>query len=439
MSLVDKVRAAGVVGAGGAGFPTHAKYTQDVEYVLANGAECEPLLYVDQSLMLHHTDRFLKGLTLVVEHLNALKGIVAIKKKHTKIVEVLRERIVDYPKLDIHLLGNYYPAGDEFIMVYDVLGRVIPEGGLPLHVGAVVNNVLTLTNVEAASRGIPVTDRVVTVHGEVKNPSTFNLPVGTTYRQAIELAGGVTDPEAVLVVGGPMMGDIDEDWDKPITKTTSGLLLLPKDNYLIMRKMETDSSVIRRARSTCDQCMYCTEFCPRYIIGHNLRPHKSAMRAAPYGISDGKLITSSWLCCECKLCDYFSCPLFLSPGKIHGLMKREMGNAGLRNVLNRNEAPEPRPFAESRRVPTERLIHRLGLDQYTKPAPLTETDFTPDEVHIPLYQHIGSQALPVVKAGDKVERGDLIGEIPDGKLGARIHASITGTVASVGDVVVIKK
>ncbi len=213
---------------------------------------------------------------------------------------------------------------------------------------------------------------------------------------------------------------------------------MPRDNYLVMRKMETDNSAIRRARSTCDQCMYCTEFCPRYIIGHNLRPHKSAMRGAPYGIGEGKLITSSWLCCECKLCDYFACPLFLSPGKIHGMMKQEMGKAGVRNILNRNDNPEPRPFADTRRVPTQRLVQRLGLDKYTADAPLVPTDFIPTQVQIPLSQHIGAPAVAVVKAGDRVEAGDLIGEIPPGKLGARVHASIPGTVVSVTEHVTIR-
>lgn len=437
MSLVDKVKAAGVVGAGGAGFPTHAKYTQDVEFVLANGAECEPLLYVDQSLMANYTERFLKGVDMVADFLNAGKGIIALKKKHKSAIKSLKEMMPDFCRLDMHLMGNYYPAGDEFILVFDVLDRVIPEGGLPLHVGAVVNNVLTFINVEAASRGIPVTDRVLTVHGEVEKPVTLKLPLGTTYREAIDLAGGVTIRDAALIVGGPMMGSIEDDWDKPVTKTTSGLLLLPSDNYLVMRKRETDKTAVQRGRSTCDQCMYCTEYCPRYIIGHNLRPHKSAMRGAPYGIGESKMITSSWLCCECKLCDYFACPLFLSPGKIHGMLKREMGKVGIRNTLNREQEPEPRPYAKTRRVPTQRLVHRLGLSKYTDPAPFMETDYRPEKVRIPLRQHIGSPAEPVVKKGDRVNRGDLIGEIPNGKLGARIHASISGVVGEISDSVEI--
>lgn len=439
MTLADKVRSAGVVGAGGAGFPTHIKYQGEMEYVLANGAECEPLLYVDQQLMAYHTDEFLEGLSLIVKELKAKKGIVCLKEKYKDAIANIKDRLIQYDRLDIHLLENYYPAGDEFIMVFDVLGRVIPEGGLPLHVGAVVNNVMTIINVARANRGIPVTDRTLTVHGEVNNPSTFSLPVGTTYRQAIELAGGSKIPDFALVVGGPMMGNLEEDLDKPVTKTTSGLLLLPPDNYLVMRKKEPESMAIRRGRSTCDQCMYCTMYCPRYIIGHQLYPHKSAMRAAPYGISDTKLITSSWLCSECKLCDYFACPLFLSPGKIHGMIKKEMGEAGIGNTLNRNQDPEPMPYADTRRVPIQRLIHRLQLTDYMEKADLVDVDYIPDRVKIPLSQHIGAPAVPLVKPGQMVERGDLIGEIPEGKLGARVHASISGVVGEVSDCIVIER
>ncbi|MCE1246221.1 MAG: SLBB domain-containing protein [Firmicutes bacterium] len=439
MSLADKVKAAGVVGAGGAGFPTHAKYTGQVEFVLANGAECEPLLYVDQQLMENYTDEFLEGMELIVEALQAKRGIVCLKKKQKHAVEILKEKIPSHHTLDMHLLGNYYPAGDEFILVYDAINRVIPEGGLPLDVGAVVNNVMTVINVARANRGIPVTDRIVTVHGEVNKPSTFFLPVGTSFREAIELAGGTKIRDYVVISGGPMMGSIEEDLDAPITKTTSGLIVLPHDNYLVMRKREPDNTSIRRGRSTCDQCMYCTEFCPRYIIGHRLRPHKSAMRCAPYGLDDTKLLTSSWLCCECKLCDYFSCPLFLSPGKIHGIMKKEMAAAGLRNTQSREKYPEPRPFADTRRVPTQRLIHRLQLTAYKQPAPLVETGFTPSVVKIPLRQHIGAPAMPLVQPGQMVNRGELIGEIPEGKLGARVHASITGMVREVSHQIVIEK
>lgn len=437
MNLADIIRNAGVVGAGGAGFPTHAKYKGSVEFFLANAAECEPLLYVDQQVIKIYADLFLEGMSLAIEALGAKKGIICIKAKYKEAIKTLREKLPQYNKIEIHTMGNYYPAGDEFIMVYDALGRVIPEGGLPLDVGAVVNNVVTIVNIAKAYRGIPVTHRELTVHGEVHNPSTFSVPVGVSYREAIELAGGSTIDDFALISGGPMMGSLEENLDSPITKTTGGLLLLPSDNYIVMRKKEKDSTAIQRGRSTCDQCMYCTEYCPRYIIGHNLKPHKSAMRCAPYGVGDSRLLTSSWLCCECKLCDYFACPLFLSPGKIHGIIKKKMAQAGLKNTLNRNSSPKPRPLAEMRRVPIQRLINRLQLSAYTKKASFVDVDYKPERVRIPLQQHIGAPAVPVVKTGQKVRQGELIGEIPEGSLGARVHAAITGTVGKIDSFVEI--
>ncbi len=437
--LVKKVLAAGVVGAGGAGFPTHVKYSGnfEIEFFIVNAAECEPLLYTDQELIRLYADELLEGVHIISNALNVKRAYIGIKEKYKEQVKILREMVSLYDEIEIYTLGNFYPAGDEFILVYEVLGRVIPEGGLPLDVGCVVNNVMTVINVARASKGIPVTHRTLTVNGEVKNPSVLSLPIGTSFREAIELAGGVKREDVVLISGGPITGDIVEDWDTPITKTTSGLIVLPEDNYLVMRKRQSDSTVVRLAKSTCDQCMYCTEYCPRNLLGHRLQPHKSAMRAAPYGLSDDKLIISSWLCCECRLCDYFSCPMFLSPGRIHGIMKREMAKAGIRNLYYKEKNPTPHPFIKEKRVPTTRIIHRLQIQDYAVYVKMQEVDYTPPYVKIPLRQHIGAAAIPVVKVGDVVRQGDVIAEVPHGQLGARVHASIDGVVKEISDYILI--
>ena len=184
MDIRSAVREAGVVGAGGAGFPTHVKLDAQVEYVLGNGAECEPLLHKDAELTEAYADQVIKGIELSMQATGADKAIFGIKAKRTKTVAALEEATRS-KGIKIQLFGDYYPAGDEFVLVYECTGRLIPAGGIPLQVGAVVHNSETLFNMAEAMDGRPVTKKILTVTGEVKNPISMPaVPVGITLQEA---------------------------------------------------------------------------------------------------------------------------------------------------------------------------------------------------------------------------------------------------------------
>ncbi|MCR4406793.1 MAG: RnfABCDGE type electron transport complex subunit C [Anaerolineae bacterium] len=442
--IVESVRAAGVVGAGGAGFPTHVKIAARVDTVIANGAECEPLLHCDQYLMTTQADEVVEGLRLVMQASGAKHGVIALKQKYQAAIVALRAALDQRPKMNVrlHLLESYYPAGDEFLLVYDVTGRLVPETGLPLHVGCIVQNVGTLANIARAQRGEPVTHRLLTVTGEVRAPKTLRVPIGTSIGEVIRWAGGVKSDSASLsiILGGPMMGRLATSLDEPVTKTTSGIIVLPADNATVRYLRRPLGSWIKRGRSTCDQCRDCTDLCPRHLLGHDLEPHK-IMRTINYGITTLPFnVTAAVLCCECRLCEAYACPLELSPCAYYKEIKRQLAAQGWRNDVHKRTDLAPHPFREFRRVPTERLIGRLGLTAYAQlECPLDPGDYRPERVTIPLRQHIGMAARPVVRAGDVVAVGDLIGEIPEGKLGARVHASINGKVveATAEEVVIV--
>ncbi|MBI5501106.1 MAG: electron transport complex protein RnfC, partial [Deltaproteobacteria bacterium] len=191
--ILSRIRAAGVVGAGGGGFPTHAKYEARVEVVLANGAECEPLVKVDQQEMATRPDEVVRGLELAMNATGATRGIIGLKEKYHDAIEALdgairRRRLQD--RVSLFPLGNFYPAGDEFVLVREALGKVIPEFGLPLHVGAVVSNVSTLLDVAAAvDHERPVVSRLVTFAGAVRSPCSFRVPLGTPLSALAAAAG----------------------------------------------------------------------------------------------------------------------------------------------------------------------------------------------------------------------------------------------------------
>ena len=432
-NLIDIIAQSGIVGAGGAGFPTHVKVNAQAEYVIINGAECEPLLRVDQQLMAVETKKILEALKLVMEQVGASKGVIALKGHYHDAINSFNQVIGEYEGISLHLLDNFYPAGDEQITVYDVTGRIVPEGGIPLMVGCIVSNVETMLNIyNAYFEDKPVTDSYVTFAGEVKNHITLKLPLGMTVGEALELAGGVTvDGPFVVINGGPMMGK-HVPLDSKITKTTKGLIVLPESHPLIQDVKMEIPKMLHVAKAACCHCSLCTEACPRHTIGHRIAPNKT-IRFASYGsLCDGsETPMTAFLCSECRLCQY-ACPMNLQPWKVNHELKGIMAKQGIRNTLN--NAPESaHPMAKYKKYPIKKLIANLGLTKYNVAAPLTELTTEIDHVAIPVGQHIGAPAVPCVNVGDTVAKGDVIAKPAEGKLGACIHASISGTVKAIAD------
>ncbi|MDI6757767.1 MAG: SLBB domain-containing protein, partial [Endomicrobiia bacterium] len=428
----------GVVGAGGAGFPTHAKLavppTVKIDTIIANGAECEPLLRIDQQMAAVRADKLVRGVELAMQATGALKGVIALKKKYHAALDAVEAEIKKSGRgnISVFQLDNFYPAGDEFVTVYEVTRRIIPEGGLPLAVGCVVDNVVTLINIaDAVDEKKPVTQRPLTVTGAVKNPVSMILPVGTPVSKAIELAGGPDTNGGPYVIfdGGPMMGSI-VGADAVVTKKTSGIMLLPSSHEIVMQK--TNRHAVKQIKSACEQCQDCTEICPRYLLGHNFECHK-IQRGVQAGKSDS--LTQVFMCCECGLCDWV-CPVKLTPRRANQLVKSELIKNGVKNPHVKKPLAV-REMREYRRVSLARVIARNDLVKYDRPASLNESSFEINEVIIPLRQNVGAPPEPVVKPGDIVKKGGLIARIPDGKLSANLHASIDGKVVEVKDYIKI--
>jgi Na+-translocating ferredoxin:NAD+ oxidoreductase RnfC subunit len=333
-------------------------------------------------------------------------------------------------------MRDVYPAGDEFVLVYEATHRLIPPGGIPLEIGCVVVNVETLYNIARAVEGIPVTEKFLTVSGAVMNPSTFKVPIGTPYSDCIARAGGSTADKYAVLSGGAMMGELVTDINTPITKTTAGLIVLPIDHQQIIRRSLPRKAVERIGASCCDQCYRCTELCPRWLLGYNIVPHEvmRSLQVAP-GERQDFFNKYSMLCIECNICSLYACPEDLDPKSICAWSKRELFSVGQRP--DKNRPLKVHPMREGREVPTKLLTRRLGLAEYETEAPFIENDSVPVRVSIPLKQHAGTAAVPVVEAGQAVQRGQLIGEIYGDNLGARVHASIDGFVISVGNHITI--
>ena len=427
-ALPEQLKSCGVVGAGGAGFPTYVKAQTEVEYLLVNGAECEPLLHKDYELMKNCAAGIVEGAKLMRSSIRARYARFGIKTKNAAAVEAI-QALLQGTDMDTVLLGDFYPSGDEYELVYSATGRLIPPGGIPLAVGCVVNNVETLYNVARADGGHPVTHKFVSVSGAVRHPKSFWAPVGVSFRELIEWAGGAPAGDFGFFISGIMMGQLSFDLDDVVTKTTCGLIVLPRDHYLITRKERPNESMRRIGKSACDQCSFCTEFCPRYLLGYDVQPHK-VMRSLGFTASGAALWNqSAELCCACGLCTLYACPEDLYPKEACDQSKRDLREAGTKYV--QKHEPRVHPMKDSRRVPLAMLRRRLKVEEYEAETPYDDREMRAASVRILLKQHEGQPATALASAGTRVRREQKIADVPASELGAAIHASIDGTVRAV--------
>lgn len=432
----------GVVGAGGAGFPTYAKLDKRADTIILNCAECEPLLKLHRQVLEKYAYEIIITLDQIAEVIEADEVIIAIKpsyKSAVRQVEGAIKTVTTSRRIRIGFLPEVYPAGDEVVTIYETTGRVVAPGSIPISIGVTVFNVETILNVyRAINSKEPVIYKYITVTGEVKNPITLKVPVGITVDECIRAAGGLTIDEPVYINGGPMTGKIVNGYDT-ITKTSNAILVMPADQYIIKKRQSKISIDMKRAMASCCQCQMCTDLCPRNLLGHPIRPH-AFMRAATSGsIKEVNTFMETFYCSQCGLCEMYSCFQGLSPKTLIGQCKDNLRKNGVipPKEVNQREVSLARGY---RGVSKERLTARLGLEKYNAKAPLTEDLVETGLVRISMRQHIGAPAIPCIVKGDKVEIGSMIGKVSDESLGACVHASISGTVLDVNnDYVTIRK
>ena len=433
MNLSERVKQCGVVGAGGAGFPTHVKLQAHADIIIVNGAECEPLLGSDNFLMERESEKLIRGTEYIMRSCGAREGYIALKEKHGDAVRALKSALGEAKDIELFMLEDVYPSGDEFVLVYEITGRVVPEGGIPPDVGCVACNVETVVNICTAveeERG--VTLRYLSCTGEVKTPSIVRAHIGTSLLEIIKLCGGATIEDPVVLLGGPMMGRIETDLNTPVIKTTSALIVLPREHPVVQHKTMSMEFIIRQCKAACCQCTYCTELCPRYLLGHDLKPHM-IMRQIAHGLDiPATVIQNALLCSECGLCETYACVMGLSPQLVNKTIKERFAAAGFKPEFSSSE-PVVHEMRNYRLIPTDRLQGRLRLQQFYERGLGRDVHTDPDRVEILLQQHIGESATPTVAQGDRVTSGTPIAEMKKDVLGSSIHASIDGVVSLIDE------
>jgi Na+-translocating ferredoxin:NAD+ oxidoreductase RnfC subunit len=422
--IVKKVKEAGVVGAGGAGFPTHIKINCAAHTLIVNIAECEPLIWKDKEITRLFPERIVSGAQLTKQATGAKQVYFALKAKHREIAGILEHHLE--PGMKIAPLEDYYPAGDEVLLAYDVTGAVIQEGTLPLSQGIIVLNAETLYNISYAMDAEPVTGKFLTVAGAVHEPVTVRVPVGVTLKDLFHHLG-ISPDDHLFFLDGVMMGTLVEDPGTPIAKTTSGVVLVPGDHPVVNVRKRTGEQDKRIIKSACDQCSYCTEYCPRYLIGHHVEPHR-IMRSLSFSREQPKYPDYAKGCVACSLCTFFACPEALAPDTV---MREARSRLEAENGKKMTAPRTPHPMREFRKVPSQRLIKRISLARYDHPARFSSLEMEPETVRIPLTQYGGGKPRILKKKGDRISRGELLASLEDSTIGAAVHASINGTITSI--------
>ena len=420
---------AGIVGAGGAGFPTHKKLSPEIKQIVINAAECEPLMMVDHHIFRKHLRAVVNIINMMLDATGAEEAIMGIKGKNMHLLDPEIVKEMEGTRVKIKEIPDIYPAGDEVVLVYETTGKIIPEGAIPIMVGVMVINTETLYNIKKAIIDKePVVDKYVTLAGDVPKDITVKVPVGMKIKELFEAVGYGDLKGKAIINGGPMMGKLVDIENDVVTKTTKGLLVFPENHSVIQRKKAPLSMTLKRASAACCNCTMCTDMCPRYLLGHSIQVHKVLHVATHANLNDSESFLQSTLCCGCGVCTVMACQQMIDPQAVSMGAKGALAKAGYRRTGGL--APEkPRRERTQRLVPSEKLIDRLGIRQYVKETVKRKyMDFYPNEVNIPLSQHVGKPADPTVKVGDVVKRGDVIARTSADALGTTMHASIDGKI-----------
>ena len=308
----DIVREAGIVGLGGAGFPTNVKLTpkdeSKIDYVIVNGAECEPYLTCDYRMMIEEPERLVGGLKVMLQLFENAKAVIGIENNKPKAIETLRALVKDEPKITVEPLRTKYPQGGERSLIYAVTGREINSSVLPADAGCVVDNVNTVMAIyDAVCKQTPILERVITVTGDaVKEPQNFKVRTGMNYNDIIEAAGGFVGEPKKILSGGPMMGQAMYTTDVPVTKNSSSLTCFLEDE------------VEKNPESPCIRCGRCGEVCPEFLVPVLM------MQTCMAGNSEGYEKLYGMECIECGSCSYI-CPARRPLTQAFKQMKRRIG------------------------------------------------------------------------------------------------------------------
>ena len=403
---------------------------KNIHTIILNCAQYEPIVHIQELLLQKYTREIIRTFAKIGKTFNADNIIIAAGKKDTELIECLEDVVCDYPALSFKVYDGAYPAGDEYVLTYELTGQVISADSSPIEEGIAIFNVESVYNMyRNVNEGVQETHKWVSILGEVEKPVTLRVPVGVNIGDIVKEAGKITCENPVYILGGPMSGKIGNKYSR-IDKSTDAVIILPEDHQVVYNKKTNSSIEIKRASSSCCNCMRCTDLCPRNLLGHPVDPH-AFIRAASYkDMGNVDTYLNTMFCSSCGLCEMYSCIQGISPR----LLLTEYKNGLKENGITKHKASMKEVDSERkyRKISIKRLTSRLGLTRYDRVTLLKEYDMSGVSIRISLNDYELEPAVSLVKENDIVTKGQLIAEYKDGEH-RPIYSGIDGKVTEVAE------
>ncbi len=435
--IMLRMRNAGVVGTDKFAVPTYVKLSSKADLVIANGAESEPLLHSEKSLLYEKPGLIIDGIKIAMEATGALKAVIAVRSSEKERMSYLSALLKEEEDIDLFFLEDFYPSGDDPILVYEVTKKLIPEGKTPLDEGIVVEKLLSFAWMYQGYHGKPVTERPISVVGEVQKPQVSWFPIGTLYKDVLKSAGGTTLDlkDAVVFDGGPLQGEIVKDLNVGIGKNTSAVMVLPKDHKVSKVKMKSLEEMILQNQGVSGDSSMMEDLCPRYQLGYDIHPSE-VMKSFHFPLTmKSATLSSAYLCNDCSLCEFVgSSTLNESPRLVYSEFLKGLARQGKKKPLESSKKiKKVRSNYEYNKVSCSHLTRRIQVEKYDSFNRSILPKTNPQKVRVPVTRHKGTPAQPVVVEGQSLRMGDVIAFSPPGELGTTYHASIPGRVSEVND------
>lgn len=430
--LKSILQSCGIVGAGGAGFPSYAKLAEGAEFLVINCAECEPLIYTDFMLMREKMDKIVGGAQIIMENTGIKHSYISIKEHRGHMLGYTDGQVLG-KGVSVKLLPNVYPMGDEINLIYETTGRVVKPGCLPITSGIIVFNGETVYNVwRAYNMHRPVVSDWFTIGGDIPKRYVVKTPIGTRLKDVFDQLGVTFNPDThVIINGGPSMGKIDDLNTIVVNRTSKSFLILPKTARAVKNKQVHIDDMLRRAASACCGCTRCTEMCPRHTLGYPIEPHKMIRVATGNAAVDHpELVTTASLCCSCGICAEVCCQE-ISPKDVILNLKGILAKNKLRFTPG-NEEYHVSADRPNRMIASHRWEDILNVHKYDVVPEFVFEKLKVKRVEVPMGTHIGAKAIPAVKIGDMVEEAQRIADAAPG-LSIPQFASISGKVTYVDE------